>query len=94
MHKLAQFVLIVLYVGTVLAGLSASGYALYWLYQEIGLWIILLGSLVLPLGPLAALLITLPITMPLMAYVKRKPGGMFEDCAYRLRQRPSLIPFT
>ena len=79
MQKLAEFVLIVVYAGAVLAGLSASAYALYWLYQEVGLWVILLGSLILPLGPLAALLITLPITMPLMAYVKRKPGGMFED---------------
>ncbi len=77
--RLAEFVLIVVYASALLAGLSASGYALYWLYQEIGLWIILLGSLVLPLGPLAALLITMPITMPLMVYLKGKPGSIFQD---------------
>ena len=78
-NVLLSFILTIVWAGSALAGLAASGYAMFWLWNQIGLGLIFLGPLVLPLGPIAALLATLPITAPLLAYLKGKPGGWFSE---------------
>ena len=79
MWRVADFVLILTLSVALLAGLAGSGYALYWTYQKVGLWLILFGSFILPLGPIATLAVTLPVSAPLMKFLKSKPGSMFYD---------------
>ena len=79
MWRIADFVLILILSVALLAGLAGSAYALYWTYQKVGLWLILLGPLIMPLPILAALVATLPISAPLMVFLKNKPGSMFYE---------------
>ena len=79
MWRIADFVLILTLSVALLAGLAGSGYALYWTYEKVGLWLILLGSFILPLPILAALVVTMPVSAPLLMLLKNKPGSMFYE---------------
>ena len=76
---IGDVILIAVFVAVLLVGLAASGYAMYWTYHKIGLWIILLAPLIATSGPFVAMLITAPLTMPLMWTLKKNPDSMFYD---------------
>ena len=71
--------LIAVLVVVLLAGLASSGYAMYWIYQKIGLWIILLAPFIVTSGPFVAMLVTAPLSLPLMMALKKNPKSLFYD---------------
>lgn len=79
MIHIADVLLLIVSLAFFSAGVAAGGYGTYWLYERMGLWVILVGPFAFPVGPVGALIASLPLTWPLLAIVQGNPRSWLTE---------------